>query len=41
MTPDDFPHTEAAYQGLLSLPLYPDLTEVEQDIVVEVLAGLT
>lgn len=38
--PADFPHTERAYEGLLSLPLYPDLTEVEQDRVVEVLAGL-
>ena len=35
-----FPNTERAYEGLLSLPLYPDLTEVEQDLVVEVLAGL-
>jgi len=35
-----FPNTERAYEGLLSLPLFPDLTEVEQDLVVEVLAGL-
>jgi dTDP-4-amino-4,6-dideoxygalactose transaminase len=40
VSPADFPDTERAYEGLLSLPLYPDLTEVEQDFVVEVLAGL-
>ena len=33
----DFPETERAYAGLLSLPLYPALTEAEQDRVVEVL----
>ena len=32
-----FPVTEAVYAGLLSLPLFPDLTEVEQDRVVEAL----
>jgi len=35
-----YPHTEAAYAGLLSLPLFPDLTEAEQDAVVERLAAL-
>ena len=35
--PADFPNTEAVYAGLLSLPLFPDLTEDEQDRVVEVL----
>jgi len=35
--PGDFPNTEAVYAGLLSLPLFPDLTDDEQDRVVEVL----
>ena len=34
----DFPETERAYDGLLSLPLYPGLTEADQDRVVEVLS---
>jgi UDP-4-amino-4,6-dideoxy-N-acetyl-beta-L-altrosamine transaminase len=38
--PGQFPHTEAAYAGLLSLPLYPDLTQADQDRVVEALVGL-
>ncbi|MCZ7527694.1 MAG: DegT/DnrJ/EryC1/StrS family aminotransferase [Acidimicrobiia bacterium] len=38
--PADFPGTGRAYEGLLSLPLYPDLTEDEQDTVVEALAKL-
>ena len=33
----DFPATAHAYEGLLSLPLHPRLTEAEQDRVVEVL----
>ncbi|MDQ1382064.1 MAG: hypothetical protein QOJ71_2783 [Actinomycetota bacterium] len=33
----DFPETERAYDGLLSLPIYPALTEADQDRVVEVL----
>ena len=37
--PSDFPETERAYEGLLSLPMYPDLTDAQQDRVVEVLAG--
>jgi perosamine synthetase len=37
--PADFPNTEHVYAGLLSLPLFPDLTEDEQDRVVEVLRG--
>jgi perosamine synthetase len=36
----DFPETEKAYEALLSLPLFPDLTEPEQDTVVERLAAL-
>ena len=38
--PDQFPHTEAAYSGLLSLPMYPDLTEADQDRVVDTLVAL-
>ena len=33
-----FPNTEAAYAGLLSLPLFPTLTEADQDDVVARLA---
>lgn len=36
-SPDDYPNTEAVYAELLSLPLYPDLTEEEQDRVVAAL----
>lgn len=35
--PSDFPETERAYAGLLSLPLFPDLTDDEQDRVVKAL----
>lgn len=38
--PDRFPHTETVYAGLVSLPLYPDLTEADQDQVVHELAAL-
>ncbi|MGH9226794.1 MAG: UDP-4-amino-4,6-dideoxy-N-acetyl-beta-L-altrosamine transaminase [Acidimicrobiales bacterium] len=34
------PNADAAYERLLSLPLFPDLTEPEQDRVVETLAEL-
>lgn len=34
----DFPETERAYDGLLSLPMYPALTDAEQGSVVEALA---
>lgn len=34
---EDHPATEAAYAGLLSLPLFPDLTDDEQDTVVTAL----
>ena len=34
----DFPEAERAYDGLLSLPMFPGLTETDQDRVVEVLA---
>ncbi len=36
-TAADFPETERAYEGLLSLPLHPQLHEREQDVVVAVL----
>lgn len=36
--PERFPATEHAYERLLSLPLYPDLTESQQDRVGELLA---
>jgi UDP-4-amino-4,6-dideoxy-N-acetyl-beta-L-altrosamine transaminase len=36
-----FPATEDAFESLLSLPLYPDLTEDQQDRVVNLLRGLT
>lgn len=36
--PEAFPVTESVYAGLLSLPLFPDLTEDEQDRVVASLA---
>ncbi|MDQ6799053.1 MAG: DegT/DnrJ/EryC1/StrS family aminotransferase [Actinomycetota bacterium] len=35
--PEDFPVTEAVYAGLLSLPMYPDLTDDEQNQVVRAL----
>lgn len=35
--PDDFPETEKAYEGLLSLPMYPALTLEQQDVVVAAL----
>ncbi|NNE73472.1 MAG: UDP-4-amino-4,6-dideoxy-N-acetyl-beta-L-altrosamine transaminase [Acidimicrobiales bacterium] len=37
VTPEQFPHCEAAYQRLLSLPMFPDLTEAEQGRVVAAL----
>ena len=35
--PERFPHTEKAYEGLLSLPLYPALKHEDQDRVIELL----
>jgi UDP-4-amino-4,6-dideoxy-N-acetyl-beta-L-altrosamine transaminase len=35
--PADFPATEAAYAGLLSLPLYPGLSAADQDTVINAL----
>lgn len=36
-SPAAFPNTEAAYGGLLSLPLYPALSEADQDLVIDAL----
>jgi dTDP-4-amino-4,6-dideoxygalactose transaminase len=38
--PADFPVTEEVYAGLLSIPLFPDLSEDEQDQVVEALTDI-
>lgn len=38
--PRDFPNTELAYDSLLSLPLFPALTDAEQDRVSEALGRL-
>jgi UDP-4-amino-4,6-dideoxy-N-acetyl-beta-L-altrosamine transaminase len=38
--PGDFPQAEAYYAEALSLPLYPDLTEAQQDHVVDSLRSL-
>lgn len=38
--PAQLPCTDAAYEGLISLPMYPDLTDEQQDGVVAVLQGL-
>lgn len=37
--PERFPHCEAAYQRLLSIPLFPDMTNDDQDTVVAALKG--
>ena len=39
IAPSDFPETERAYAGLLSLPIYPGLTDREQRRVAETLAA--
>ena len=38
IAPSDFPETERAYEGLLSLPMFPGLTDAEQTRVVDTLA---
>lgn len=38
--PDDFPHSQAYYAQAISLPMYPDLTDFQQDQVVNALAEL-
>lgn len=37
--PGDYPMSEAYYRDAITLPLYPDLTEAQQDRVVAALAG--
>jgi UDP-4-amino-4,6-dideoxy-N-acetyl-beta-L-altrosamine transaminase len=37
VSPAEFPETERAYAGLLSLPMYPSLTDAQQDRVVDAL----
>jgi UDP-4-amino-4,6-dideoxy-N-acetyl-beta-L-altrosamine transaminase len=39
LDPRDFPETERAYAGLISLPLYPGLTDASQQQVVDTLAA--
>lgn len=36
----DFPNAEAYYEGALSLPMYPTLTEAQQDYVIDTLVSL-
>ncbi len=38
--PGDLPHTEAAAAEIFSLPLYPSLSDAQQDQVVEALLGI-
>ena len=35
--PASFPNTEAAYSQLISLPLFPGLSDTEQELVVDAL----
>ena len=37
IAPSDLPETERAYSGLLSLPMFPALTDTQQQRVVETL----
>ncbi len=37
LEPSDFPNTEAVYAGLLSLPLYPAMTDADQKTVITAL----
>ncbi|MGB0926527.1 MAG: UDP-4-amino-4,6-dideoxy-N-acetyl-beta-L-altrosamine transaminase [Pikeienuella sp.] len=38
--PGDFPEAERYYAGAISLPMFPALTDTDQDYVIETLAGL-
>ena len=37
--PGDFPHSEQAAQQVLALPIYPELTEIQLQYVVDTIAG--
>jgi len=39
-SPSDLPHSTHLGENLISLPLYPDLTRVDQDYIIEVLSDL-
>ncbi|MDO6774781.1 MULTISPECIES: UDP-4-amino-4,6-dideoxy-N-acetyl-beta-L-altrosamine transaminase [unclassified Shewanella] len=39
-TKGDFPQAESYYQSCLTLPIFPSLTEIEQDLICEKLKGL-
>ena len=39
--PTSFPNAESVYEGLMSLPLYPDLSTTDQDMVIAALRELT
>ena len=38
-TDGDFPHSEAAAKAVLSLPMFPEITEAQQRRVIEVCAA--
>ena len=38
--PGDFPEAERYYRQAITLPLYPDLSDAQQDRVVQTLRGL-
>ena len=38
--PGDFPEAEHYYRQAITLPLYPDLSDAQQDRVVQTLRGL-
>jgi dTDP-4-amino-4,6-dideoxygalactose transaminase len=40
LTPEQFPQAEAAYQSMLSLPLYTKMSDADQDRVIAALKGL-
>ena len=40
LKPGDLPQCDSLYEQLLSLPIYPSLTDAQQDTVVEELSGL-
>ena len=38
--PDDFPRAFNAYEGAVSLPLYPDMTEADQQRVIDTVRAI-